>query len=190
MHRSVNRVCGNHRASCLAIVAGLALGVTLTLSHPVSAQEEKAAEKAAAQKARSEAAAKQQASPEPAKDEQAAKPEGEKEDDKKPKDPMSTPTFNGLRFRSIGPAFTSGRVIGFAVDPNNPARYFVACRIGRCLEDYQQRHDLDAGLRSRRLVFDRRDRARSEKPSDRLGRHRREQQPAQRLVWQRRLSLR
>ena len=38
---------------------------------------------------------------------------------------MSTPTFNGLRFRSIGPAFTSGRVIGFAVDPKNPAKYFA-----------------------------------------------------------------
>ena len=35
-------------------------------------------------------------------------------------DPMSTTTFNGLRLRSIGPAFTSGRINGFAVDPNNP----------------------------------------------------------------------
>src|SRR5689334_7274593 len=47
-----------------------------------------------------------------------------------PRDPMSTPTFNGLRFRSIGPAFTSGRVIGFAVDPKNPAKYFVAVASG------------------------------------------------------------
>ena len=43
---------------------------------------------------------------------------------------MSTPTFNGLHFRSIGPAFTSGRVIGFAVDPKNPAHYFVAVASG------------------------------------------------------------
>ena len=43
---------------------------------------------------------------------------------------MSTPTFNGLRFRSIGPAFTSGRVIGFAVDPRNPAKYFVGVASG------------------------------------------------------------
>src|SRR5690242_3086485 len=41
------------------------------------------------------------------------------EDEARPRDPMSSPTFNGLRFRSLGPAFTSGRVIGFAVDPNN-----------------------------------------------------------------------
>ena len=47
-----------------------------------------------------------------------------------PRDPLSTPTFNGLRFRSIGPAFTSGRVIGFAVDPKNPAKYFVAVASG------------------------------------------------------------
>ena len=47
-----------------------------------------------------------------------------------PRDPLSTPTFNGLRFRSIGPAFTSGRVIGFAVDPKNPARYFVGVASG------------------------------------------------------------
>ncbi len=37
---------------------------------------------------------------------------------------------NGLRFRSLGPAFTSGRVIGFAVDPNNASKYFVASASG------------------------------------------------------------
>src|SRR5215211_5370869 len=47
-----------------------------------------------------------------------------------PRDPMSTPTFNGLKFRSIGPAFTSGRVTGFAVDPTNPSRYYVAVASG------------------------------------------------------------
>ena len=47
-----------------------------------------------------------------------------------PRDPMSTPTFNGLRLRLIGPAFTSGRISGFAVDPNNPTRYYVAVASG------------------------------------------------------------
>jgi photosystem II stability/assembly factor-like uncharacterized protein len=98
---------------------------------PASAQEERAAEKAEAQKARREAAAKQQASPEPAKADDAKKAEDEKADEeKKPADPMSTATFNGLKFRSIGPAFTSGRVVGFAVDPNNAARYFVIAASG------------------------------------------------------------
>jgi hypothetical protein len=43
---------------------------------------------------------------------------------------MSTPTFNGLRMRSIGPAFTSGRVVGFAVEPANPSRYYAAVASG------------------------------------------------------------
>jgi photosystem II stability/assembly factor-like uncharacterized protein len=47
-----------------------------------------------------------------------------------PRDPMSTPTFNGLRMRSIGPAFTSGRVSAFAVEPGNPSRYYVAVASG------------------------------------------------------------
>ncbi|MEP6708111.1 MAG: glycosyl hydrolase [Pyrinomonadaceae bacterium] len=108
----------------------------LVLAAPLSAfaQEEKAAEKAAAEKARQDAAAKQQASPEAQatpKPDETKKPDEEKPDEeKKPADPMSSTTFNGLRFRSIGPAFTSGRVIGFAVDPNNPARYFVASASG------------------------------------------------------------
>jgi photosystem II stability/assembly factor-like uncharacterized protein len=48
----------------------------------------------------------------------------------RPSDPMSTPTFAGLRFRSIGPAVVGGRVNGFAVDPNDRARYFVAVASG------------------------------------------------------------
>lgn len=47
-----------------------------------------------------------------------------------PRDPTSTPTFNGLRLRSIGPAFTSGRISGFAVDPTNYSRYYVAVASG------------------------------------------------------------
>jgi photosystem II stability/assembly factor-like uncharacterized protein len=63
----------------------------------------------------------------------SASPEGRQpgeEEGGRPRDPMSAPTFAGLRFRSIGPAFTSGRVIGFAVEPNNPSRYFVASASG------------------------------------------------------------
>ncbi len=39
-------------------------------------------------------------------------------------------TFNGLKFRSIGPAITSGRVVDFAIDPANPKVYFVAAACG------------------------------------------------------------
>ncbi|MDQ1707521.1 MAG: hypothetical protein QOJ88_732 [Pyrinomonadaceae bacterium] len=97
----------------------------LLLPWSARAQEERAVEKAAIEKARQEAAAKQPASPEPPKSEEAKKAE-----DEKPADPMSSPTFNGLKLRSIGPAFTSGRVVGFAVDPNNSAKYFVASASG------------------------------------------------------------
>ncbi|HUI29426.1 MAG TPA: hypothetical protein VLX91_04345 [Candidatus Acidoferrales bacterium] len=43
---------------------------------------------------------------------------------------MSSATFSGLQLRSIGPAFTSGRVAAFAVDPNDRAHYFVAVASG------------------------------------------------------------
>jgi photosystem II stability/assembly factor-like uncharacterized protein len=116
----------------LRSVIYLALVILLPLTAvPAFAQEEKALEKSTIQKARQEAAAKQQASPDPAKSEEAKKPEDEKaEEDKKPADPLSSPTFNGLKLRSIGPAFTSGRVSGFAVDPTNAARYYVAVASG------------------------------------------------------------
>jgi photosystem II stability/assembly factor-like uncharacterized protein len=45
-------------------------------------------------------------------------------------EPMSTGTFSGLRFRSIGPAVTSGRVNMFAVDPNDRAKYYAAVASG------------------------------------------------------------
>ena len=45
-------------------------------------------------------------------------------------EPMSAATFAGLKLRSIGPAVTSGRIIAFAVDPNNRARYFVGAASG------------------------------------------------------------
>src|SRR5215471_7950410 len=47
-----------------------------------------------------------------------------------PQDPMSTPTFNDLKMRLIGPAFTSGRVAALAVDPANRSHYFVAAASG------------------------------------------------------------
>ena len=121
---------------------------TLTLTRPVATlslvgllvllplagfaqRQEKSSNKQESQKPKAEAAAKPQPSPETAKQVEAKKPDEEKaEDDGKPKDPMSSPTFNGLRFRSLGPAFTSGRIVGFAVDPNNSARYFVASASG------------------------------------------------------------
>src|SRR3977135_3064324 len=102
------------------------LFIPLLLAIPFSTvgQEEKALEKAAIQQKRQP--------PENAKPAEPKKPDHEKkpEDESKPKDPMSPPTFNGLKLRSIGPAFTSGRVVGIAVDPNKAARSFVAAASG------------------------------------------------------------
>jgi photosystem II stability/assembly factor-like uncharacterized protein len=67
------------------------------------------------------------AAPAPAKAGKAAA-----KDDSKKKDegPMSTATFAGLAFRSIGPALTSGRVIDLAVDPSDARVWWVAAASG------------------------------------------------------------
>ena len=84
-----------------------------------------------AQTDRPQAAGTPSPQPSPTASNETRSPEqGPSEDTSRQRDPMSSPTFNGLRFRSLGPAFTSGRVIGFAVDPNNAAKYFVASASG------------------------------------------------------------
>ena len=45
-------------------------------------------------------------------------------------EPGGSASYSGLKFRSIGPAVTSGRVIAFAVDPNDRTHYFVAVASG------------------------------------------------------------
>lgn len=62
--------------------------------------------------------------------------EPKKEDAPKPQeerrapDRLSTATFNGLRLRNIGPAFTSGRIVSIAVDPKDSSRYFLGAASG------------------------------------------------------------
>ncbi len=46
------------------------------------------------------------------------------------KNPYKSSTFNGLKFRSIGPAVTSGRISDFAVNPGNFHEYYVAVACG------------------------------------------------------------
>ena len=47
-----------------------------------------------------------------------------------PKTTLKSATFNGLSFRSVGPALTSGRIVDLAINPNNSAEYFVAVACG------------------------------------------------------------
>jgi photosystem II stability/assembly factor-like uncharacterized protein len=46
------------------------------------------------------------------------------------KEPLSAPTFAGLKLRGIGPAFISGRVADIAVDPRRTSTYYVAAASG------------------------------------------------------------
>jgi len=52
-----------------------------------------------------------------------------KEETKK-KEGLEQDAFKGLKFRSIGPAFTSGRIADIAVNPNNPSEYYAGVASG------------------------------------------------------------
>lgn len=52
----------------------------------------------------------------------------DKQDQKK--DPMNSSTFSGLKLRSIGPAFSSGRIADFAVNPKDHSEFYVAAASG------------------------------------------------------------
>jgi photosystem II stability/assembly factor-like uncharacterized protein len=56
----------------------------------------------------------------------AAKKRGQQE----AQDTLKSSTFSGLKWRGIGPAFTSGRIADFAVNPNNHSEYYVAVASG------------------------------------------------------------
>ena len=49
---------------------------------------------------------------------------------KENKQPLDEISISGLKWRSIGPAITSGRVSDIAVNPNNPFEYYVATSSG------------------------------------------------------------
>jgi len=44
--------------------------------------------------------------------------------------PFQTATFSGMKFRSIGPALVSGRIVDLAVNPENTSEYYVAAAAG------------------------------------------------------------
>jgi photosystem II stability/assembly factor-like uncharacterized protein len=57
--------------------------------------------------------------------------QSKKSKDAKPADdPMSSGTFSGLKFRCIGPALPSGRIIDLAVNPKDRSNYYVAVACG------------------------------------------------------------
>lgn len=46
------------------------------------------------------------------------------------KNPLDELKISGLKFRCVGPAFTSGRISDFAVNPDNPFEYYIATSSG------------------------------------------------------------
>lgn len=52
------------------------------------------------------------------------------EKNENPIDTLNSSQISGLKFRSIGPAFASGRIADFAVNPENHSEYFVAVASG------------------------------------------------------------
>jgi photosystem II stability/assembly factor-like uncharacterized protein len=59
------------------------------------------------------------------------KKDGAKDKDKEEKKPgMNAETFSGLKFRSIGPAAASGRVMSIAVNPKNKVEYYAGVASG------------------------------------------------------------
>jgi hypothetical protein len=59
---------------------------------------------------------------------ESSKKESSKQEAKS--DSLKSSTFGGLKWRSIGPAFTSGRIADFAVNPNNHSEWYVAVASG------------------------------------------------------------
>jgi len=49
---------------------------------------------------------------------------------KETKQPLDSINIDGLKWRSIGPSLTSGRISDIAVNPNNPFEYYVAASAG------------------------------------------------------------
>jgi photosystem II stability/assembly factor-like uncharacterized protein len=93
-------------------------------SNLFSAQQDKDADKKTA------------ATPAATQSKKEAKPD-QKKDEKKKEEPkeekkggMTADTFSGLKFRSIGPAAASGRVMSIAVNPKNKFEYYVGVASG------------------------------------------------------------
>ncbi|HUR36801.1 MAG TPA: hypothetical protein VM009_03225 [Terriglobales bacterium] len=92
----------------------------------------KQAEPAKDPKAKSGAEKRADAAKDAKKDEKPAeaKKDDAKKEDEKPKDPMNSGVFAGLKLRAIGPAVISGRVSSLAVNPKNRAQYYVGVASG------------------------------------------------------------
>ena len=101
---------------------------------------------------------------------------------------LTADTLKGIRFRSLGPTLTTGRIADIEIDPKNPEHLVRRVRVRRPVEDGQPRRHVRADFRRIHLhpVLRRR---RPEGLERRLARHRREHEPAQRPLRRRRLQV-
>ena len=53
-----------------------------------------------------------------------------KKNKEKEKTPLEKLTINGLKFRSVGPSLTAGRIADIAVNPNDNSEYYLAVASG------------------------------------------------------------
>jgi photosystem II stability/assembly factor-like uncharacterized protein len=94
----------------------------LTFSFLTAAPQDQGADKAA------RAAAQKDSKKDQKKDEKKDEFKDKDKEEKKPG--MNADTFSGLKFRSIGPAVASGRVMSIAVNPKNKFEYYVGVASG------------------------------------------------------------
>ena len=99
-------------------IAAVLGGVFLSLSWLIAAPQGKDSDKAG------QPAAQKDQKKDKKKDEAKDKDKDEK------KGGMTADTFSGLKFRSIGPAVASGRVMAIAVNPKNKFEYYVGVASG------------------------------------------------------------
>lgn len=121
--------------SCLLAqkVAWAQGGDTKTSSAPSSASKAKPAAKTGS--AVSDKSAKDQTAKDAvdkgSKDKDATDKNAKKDEENvESRDAMSSGTFGGLKFRSVGPALISGRVVSIAVNPRNKSQYFIGVASG------------------------------------------------------------
>jgi photosystem II stability/assembly factor-like uncharacterized protein len=53
-----------------------------------------------------------------------------KDEPKKEEDPINSDILSGLKFRSLGPAYASGRIADFVINPEKPSEFYVAVASG------------------------------------------------------------
>ncbi len=103
-------------------IAVVLAAVFLTFSFLIAAPQDKDSDTAG------QPAAKKSQKKDKKKDEKKDESKDKEKDEKK--GGMTADTFSGLKFRSIGPAMASGRVMAIAVNPKNKFEYYVGVASG------------------------------------------------------------